>query len=178
MKARIPFCPITYSKKKGSPKCRLPKGHKGIHLFHGPKLTARQAAAFVVNGSYSTVSPLLWPIGRILTNQKSYDKGFNGQQAYQRAMEDRQFALEKEVKDLRRKLLLEIPPPPPVAAPIPMILQCPGCGARHIDEGSFATKVHHTHACQTCGFVWRPAIVATTGVAFLPGFRNSDKSTN
>jgi hypothetical protein len=58
--------------------------------------------------------------------------------------------------------------------PVPMIMHCPapGCGARHIDEGEFATRPHHTHACQTCGFVWRPAIVHTVGVQFLPGFKN------
>jgi rubredoxin len=58
-------------------------------------------------------------------------------------------------------------------APIPMILTCPACSERHIDEGEFATtKIHHTHACQNCGVVWRPAIVPTVGVQFLPGFRN------
>ena len=57
-------------------------------------------------------------------------------------------------------------------AVIPMLLWCPECGARHIDVGEFATKVHHTHACQHCGMVWRPAIVATCGVQFLPGFKN------
>lgn len=56
--------------------------------------------------------------------------------------------------------------------PIPELLWCPGCGARHIDVGEFATRSHHTHACQVCGVVWRPAIVATVGVQFLPGFKN------
>lgn len=56
---------------------------------------------------------------------------------------------------------------------VPMILTCPSCGERHIDEGEFATKLHHTHACQHCGMVWRPAIVATCGVRFLPGFKNA-----
>lgn len=55
---------------------------------------------------------------------------------------------------------------------IPMILHCPWCCARHIDRGAFATKPHHTHACQSCGGVWRPAIEATVGVQFLPGFRD------
>lgn len=55
---------------------------------------------------------------------------------------------------------------------IPMILFCPKCGGRHIDEGEFATKVHHTHSCQHCGVTWRPAIVPTVGVQFLPGFKN------
>ncbi len=57
-------------------------------------------------------------------------------------------------------------------SPIPLILTCPCCGGRHIDEGEFATKSHHTHACQECGMCWRPAIVHTVGVRFLPGFKN------
>lgn len=57
-------------------------------------------------------------------------------------------------------------------APIPMILHCPECRARHVDEGEFATKVHHTHSCQSCGLSWRPAVVPTVGVRFLPGFKN------
>lgn len=59
--------------------------------------------------------------------------------------------------------------------PIPMLLHCPLCGERHIDRGDFATKVHHTHACQGCGHVWRPAIVPTVGVQFLPGFKDEDQ---
>jgi uncharacterized Zn finger protein len=57
--------------------------------------------------------------------------------------------------------------------PIPMILWCPECMERHVDAGEFATKPHHTHACQSCGMVWRPAIVPTVGVRFLPGFKDS-----
>lgn len=60
---------------------------------------------------------------------------------------------------------------PPVT-PIPMRLTCPDCGALHIDEGAFATKPHHTHSCQACGMTWRPAVVHTVGVRFLPGFKN------
>lgn len=56
--------------------------------------------------------------------------------------------------------------------PIPMLLWCPECGERHVDEGMFAATDHHTHACQHCGHVWRPALVATKGVQFLPGFKN------
>jgi hypothetical protein len=55
---------------------------------------------------------------------------------------------------------------------IPMILHCPDCGERHIDEQAFADVAHHTHACQGCGNVWRPAKVNTHGVQFLPGYRN------
>lgn len=60
-------------------------------------------------------------------------------------------------------------------APVPMLLTCPMCTKRHIDEGEFATKGHHTHACQSCGHVWRPALVETVGVRFLPGFKNPTK---
>lgn len=56
--------------------------------------------------------------------------------------------------------------------PIPMLLWCPECGERHLDVGAFATTPHHTHACQGCGMVWRPAIAPTCGVKFLPGFKN------
>ncbi len=56
--------------------------------------------------------------------------------------------------------------------PIPMFLTCPKCNARHIDEGEFATKSHHTHSCQECGLTWRPAVVPTVGVLFLPGFKS------
>ena len=57
-------------------------------------------------------------------------------------------------------------------APIPMLLTCPSCGQRHVDQGEFATKRHHTHACQHCGMVWRPARVHTVGVQFLPGYKD------
>jgi hypothetical protein len=58
---------------------------------------------------------------------------------------------------------------------IPMRIPCPACGELHIDEGEFATQPHHTHACQKCGNVWRPAIVPTVGVRFLPGFKDEAK---
>ncbi len=57
--------------------------------------------------------------------------------------------------------------------PIPIRLNCPECGELHIDEGRFAKKVHTTHSCQHCGMTWRPAVVPTVGVRFLPGFRDT-----
>lgn len=59
---------------------------------------------------------------------------------------------------------------------IPMILFCPN-GHRHIDEQEFAGVPHHTHACQECGIVWRPAKVNTHGVRFLPGYVNDAGTT-
>lgn len=65
--------------------------------------------------------------------------------------------------------------PAAIYPPIPMLLWCPECKARHVDKGEFATtKHHHTHACQHCGHCWRPAIVSTVGVQFLPGFKDED----
>lgn len=58
-------------------------------------------------------------------------------------------------------------------ASVPMILFCPN-GHRHIDEGDFEHLAHHTHACQECGIVWRPAKINTHGVQFLPGYKNGD----
>lgn len=74
-------------------------------------------------------------------------------------------ALDETLAEVERLQLI-------AGAPIPIFLTCPACGARHIDEGEFATKAHHTHACQACGLTWRPALVPTVGVQFLPGFKN------
>ena len=59
-----------------------------------------------------------------------------------------------------------------MTTPIPMLLWCPVCHERHIDRDEFASKAHHSHACQFCGVVWRPAIVDTVGVQFLPGYKD------
>ncbi len=66
--------------------------------------------------------------------------------------------------------------------PIDARMHCPGrlddgsmCGVLHIDEGEFATKLHHTHSCQSCGHTWRPMVPHSRGVRFLPGFKNEVK---
>ncbi len=58
------------------------------------------------------------------------------------------------------------------AKPLPLLLWCPECGNRHIDV-EMATKPHATHSCQHCGLTWRPAIVPTLGVRFLPGYKDA-----
>ena len=58
-----------------------------------------------------------------------------------------------------------------------MLLWCPSCSTRHVDAGEFIEKPHHTHACQSCGMVWRPAIGPTRGVQFLPGFKDEPRTT-
>ncbi len=73
---------------------------------------------------------------------------------------------------IARALVKSLIEPRIVEAPIPMRLKCEVCGELHIDEGEYATNPHHTHSCQHCGCTWRPALVPTVGVRFLPGFKN------
>lgn len=65
-------------------------------------------------------------------------------------------------------------------APIPMLLFCPQCSMQHIDapedaecDGEvvqsygWSNPPHRSHLCAGCGHIWRPADVATTGVAAI-----------
>lgn len=57
-------------------------------------------------------------------------------------------------------------------APIPLLLFCPACGVQHVDTHDWAReRAHRSHLCKPedggCGHVWRPADVATVGVAKL-----------
>jgi len=38
-----------------------------------------------------------------------------------------------------------------------------------MSECEFATKMHHTHSCQSCGLAWRPGIAPTVGVVGATG---------
>jgi hypothetical protein len=65
--------------------------------------------------------------------------------------------------------------------PVDMVLFCPKCGMQHIDapeshrvmvEGVHVDDAvlwdnppHRSHLCHGCGHIWRPADVATNGVA-------------
>lgn len=53
------------------------------------------------------------------------------------------------------------------AAPLDMVLHCPKCGEQHIDAATetWPNEPHRTHLCHSCGHRWRPADVATNGVA-------------
>ena len=93
------------------------------------------------------------------------------QRYYRRAMELASLRHQYFVSDgysLKPRVLA-----PEAEPPIPLLLHCPLCSARHIDEGRWATRPHHTHSCQSCGHTWRPAVVDTVGVQFLPGFKNT-----
>jgi hypothetical protein len=61
--------------------------------------------------------------------------------------------------------------PPVPAAPVPMLLHCPRCLTQHVDAPDEAkgwtNPPHRSHLCHACGTVWRPADVATTGVASI-----------
>jgi hypothetical protein len=59
-----------------------------------------------------------------------------------------------------------------------MILYCPNCGMQHIDapdpapqfaspDDVWTNPPHKSHLCHDCGCIWRPADVATNGVAEL-----------
>ena len=56
-------------------------------------------------------------------------------------------------------------------APIDLLLFCPRCSAQHVDqpqaEKGWTNPPHRSHECQACGHVWRPADVATNGVAAI-----------
>jgi hypothetical protein len=56
--------------------------------------------------------------------------------------------------------------------PVDMILHCPRCFMQHIDAADERTPgwvnpPHKSHLCHGCGCIWRPADVATNGVAGL-----------
>lgn len=60
----------------------------------------------------------------------------------------------------------------PDEKPIPMLLFCPNCGLKHIDEPDewspdWDNPPHKSHLCHGCGCIWRPADVPTEGVASI-----------
>ena len=61
--------------------------------------------------------------------------------------------------------------------PIPMVLYCPRCGLQHIDDAVWTNTPHRSHLCNDCGLIWRPADVATTGVASIETRGKADTST-
>lgn len=86
-------------------------------------------------------------------------------------------AIEKELKATRA-------PQQPQPAPIDIILYCPNCGKQHIDAPDenrsgfdcfndpkpsdllgWINPPHRSHLCHDCGCIWRPADVASNGVA-------------
>ncbi len=67
--------------------------------------------------------------------------------------------------------------------PIPMLLYCPKCGAQHVDEPDERTPgwtnpPHCSHLCHRCGCIWRPADVATVGVATIQTKGKADTWTS
>jgi hypothetical protein len=59
---------------------------------------------------------------------------------------------------------------------IPMILHCPMCYIQHIDDADF--RLHTSHLCTRCGFIWRPADVPTVGVTELKTHGEDDGDPN
>lgn len=102
-------------------------------------------------------------------NQAARDQA-NAKFAFEQMQRERDYwqGRAKDAEDVAQGMRRALSEP----EPIPMFLTCPACGERHIDEGEFATRRHHTHSCQHCGLTWRPAVVPTVGVQFLPGFKS------
>lgn len=48
-----------------------------------------------------------------------------------------------------------------------LILFCPECDFQHIDEGEWSTRLHKTHLCLRCGFLFRPSEEPTFGVSHV-----------
>jgi hypothetical protein len=76
--------------------------------------------------------------------------------------------------------------------PIPMLLFCPRCGTQHIDKEEWSddphdieqgqmrvwsNPPHRSHLCHACDLIWRPADVATTGVASVQTHGKADTWT-
>lgn len=55
--------------------------------------------------------------------------------------------------------------------PIDMLLNCPNCSQPHIDAPDpfhgWSNPPHRSHECNHCTYTWRPADVATNGVAMI-----------
>lgn len=137
----------------------------------GHAFLANQPAASQCDGTDACPCPLCW--GQPVTPTSVIE--------YQHVLEAASAGLRPHITNrpigrLKPRTVDTPEPPCTKAEPVPMVLHCPECKARHIDSGEFATKPHHTHACQECGMVWRPAIEPTRGVQFLPGFKNEAKA--
>lgn len=80
-----------------------------------------------------------------------------------------QFALySPQLRDDVRTVLAALQPlPVRQEEPLAMVLHCPACGLQHVDEPTveWSNPPHRSHLCLGCGHIWRPADVATCGVA-------------
>lgn len=61
-------------------------------------------------------------------------------------------------------------------APIDMLLWCPRCHTKHVDEASegWDNPPHRSHLCHACGCIWRPADVPTNGVHTITSAGKAD----
>lgn len=96
-------------------------------------------------------------------------------------------ALWNEIERLRAALATQ-PAQAQQSEPIPMVLYCPNCGMQHIDKAEmpdpypafgvddepWLNPPHRSHLCHGCGKIWRPADVATVGVASIKTMGRND----
>lgn len=76
-----------------------------------------------------------------------------------------------EIAELRGRLNASAVPAASVQ-PVDMILHCPACHTQHIDAPDdrtpeWSNPPHRSHLCHACKHIWRPADVATNGVAAI-----------
>ncbi|WP_155648315.1 hypothetical protein [Burkholderia cepacia] len=93
--------------------------------------------------------------------------------------------------EFARAILAASPVEQPAATPIPMLLFCPRCGTQHIDAPetrpddqddrvpvtTWTNPPHRSHLCHACGIIWRPADVATVGIAAIETHGKADTWT-
>lgn len=62
--------------------------------------------------------------------------------------------------------------------PIDMVINCPACGAQHVDKPDVGRRwlnpPHRSHLCHACGSIFRTANVPTNGVACVSSRGESD----
>ena len=78
-----------------------------------------------------------------------------------------------------RGTALTQPEPTAQQAPVDMLLFCPRCHTQHIDEPDdrtpeWSNPPHRSHLCHSCGCIWRPADIATNGVASIATVGKAD----
>ncbi|WP_186056572.1 hypothetical protein [Burkholderia gladioli] len=96
-------------------------------------------------------------------------------------------AAAKEIRACLAKLDAAPAAPVAEAEPIPMLLFCPRCGTQHIDapedaecdgevvhSAGWSNPPHRSHLCHACDCIWRPADVATVGVASIKTHGKAD----
>ena len=55
---------------------------------------------------------------------------------------------------------------PDIPGGVPAYIFCKRCNEQHIDRGEWVTRLHKTHKCEKCGYMWKPFEFATLGIPY------------